>query len=76
MITGHDDRCLRHVPERQRGPRIQQNGDSSLFRLIKAGVHRADREVPQLNASFREFAPPTRARPLVDFAKPRLIVQS
>ena len=71
MITDHDDRCLRHVPERQRGPRIQQNGDSSLSRLIKA-----DREVPQLNASCREFAPPTRSRSLVDFAKPRLIVQS
>ena len=43
---------------------------------LKAGVHKADREVPQLNASFREFAHPTRARSLVDFAKPRLIVQS
>ena len=76
MITGHDDRCLRHVPERQRGPRIQQNGDSSLSRLIKAGIHKADREVPQLNASCREFAHLTRSRSLVDFAKLRLIVQS
>ena len=43
---------------------------------LKARVHNADREEPQLNASFREFAHLTRARPLVDFAKLRLIVQS
>ena len=42
---------------------------------LKARVHKADREEPQINASFREFAHLTHARPLVDFAKLRLIVQ-
>ena len=42
---------------------------------FEAGVHKADREEPQLNASFRELAHLNRARSLVDFAKLRLIVQ-